>query len=144
MLKKISCVARASLPIDGHSELFQFQEISEAVVHRQLLGLKETKAIGLDNISASLLKCSAQSITYSITKLINLSIRTGKFPGIWKCSKVTALLKSGDRKKSNKLYRPISILPTLSKILERIIHCQLYKYLDSNNVLSNMQFWFSF
>ena len=103
MLKKKSCVARASLPIDGHSELFQFQEISEAVVHKQLLGLKATKAIGLDNISASLLKCSAQSITYSITKLINLSIRTGKFPGIWKCSKVTALLKSGDRKKSNKL-----------------------------------------
>ena len=32
--KKISCVARASLPIDGHSELFQFQEISEAVVHK--------------------------------------------------------------------------------------------------------------
>ena len=86
MLKKISCVARASLPIDGHSELFQFQEISEAVVHKQLLGLKATIAIRLDNISASLLKCSAQSTTYSITKLINLSIRTGEFPGIWKCS----------------------------------------------------------
>ena len=141
--EKISCVARASLPIDGHSGLFQFQDINEAVVHKQLLGLKATKSIGLDNISARLLKCSAQSITYSITKLINLYIRTGKFQDIRKFAKVTALLKSGDRTNQTN-HHPISILPTLSKILESVIHCQLYEYLDSNNLLSNVQFWFSF
>ena len=131
--EKISCIARASLPVNDHSRLFQSQEISESVAHKQLPALKANKAIGLDNVHARLLKCSAQSITYSITKLINLSLRTGKFQGILKCFKVTALLKSGDRTNQTN-YRPISILPTLSKILERVIHCQLYEYLDSNNL----------
>ena len=116
--EKIPCIARTSLPIDGHSGLFQSQEVSESVVNKQLLALKANKAIGLDNIRAKLLKYSAQSITYSITKLINLLIRTVKFQEIWKCSKVTALLKSGDRTNPTN-YRPISILPTLSKILKK-------------------------
>lgn len=46
------------------------------------------KVIGLDNVSAMLLKCGAQLITYSITKFINLPIRTGKFPRIGKCCEV--------------------------------------------------------
>ena len=95
----------------------------------------------MDNISARLLKCGAQSISHSITKLFNLSIRSGKFPGIWKCSKVSALFKSGDRTNATN-YRPISILPTLSKILERVLHSQLHEYLNSTNLLSNNQFGF--
>ena len=138
---KITSVARTSLPIARLSGSFQLKEISEAVVLEQLLSLKVNKAIGLDNISARLLKCGAQSISLSITKLINLSIRSGKFPGIWKCSKVTALFKSGDRTNATN-YRPISILPTLSKILERVIHSQLYEHLASNSLLSNKQFGF--
>ena len=129
------------MPIARLSGSFQLKEISEAVVLEQLFSLKVNKAIGLDNISARLLKCGAQSISHSITKLINLSIRSGKFPGIWKCSKVTALFKSGDRTNATN-YRPISILPTLSKILERVIHSQLYEHLASNNLLSNKQLGF--
>ena len=82
-----------------------------------------------------------QSISHSITELLNLSIHSGKFPGIWKCSKVSALFKSGDRTNATN-YRPISILPTLSKILERVVHSQLHEYLNSNNLLSNNQFGF--
>ena len=85
---------------------------------QRLLALKTNKAIGLDKISARLLKNSAHTIALSVTKLLNLSIKTGKFPKLWKCSKITALFKSGDRKNASN-YRPISILPTLSKILDR-------------------------
>ena len=52
---------------------------------------------------------------------------------------MAALFKSGDRTNATN-YRPISILPTLSKILERVVHSQLYEYLNSNNLLSNNQF----
>ena len=114
---KIRPVAPVSMSVANHSGSFQLKETSEAVVLKQLQSLKTNKAIGLDNISARLLKCGAQSISHSITKLFNLSIRSGKFPGIWKCSKVSALFKSGDRTNATN-YRPISILPTLSKILE--------------------------
>ena len=77
---------------------------------QRLLALKTNKAIGLDKISARLLKNSAHTIALSVTKLLNLSIKTGKFPKLWKCSKITALFKSGDRTNASN-YRPISILP---------------------------------
>ena len=88
-----------------------------------------------------LLKYGARSLCSSVTKLLNLSIRSKKFPGIWKCSKVAALFQSGDRTSTDN-YRPISILPTLSKTLERVVHSQLYKHLKSNNLLSSMQYSF--
>lgn len=121
--------------------VFYLNEIDEETVLKLLLSLKTNKAIGLDNISARLLKCGAHEICPSVTKLLNLSIRSGKFPAIWKCSKVAALFKSGERTNATN-YRPISILPTLSKILEKVVHFQFYQYLKLHNVLSNKQFGF--
>ena len=116
-------------------------ELEESFVLQQLTTLKANKPIGLDKISARLLKSSANTITPSVTTLLNLSIRTGKFPKLWKCSKITALFKSGDRTNASN-YRPISILPTLSKILEKAVHSQLYQYLVTNNLLTRKQFGF--
>ena len=107
---------------------FELNELDESTVLLQLLSLKPNKAIGLDKISARLLKCAAHSICCSITRLLNLSIQSGKFPEIWKCSKVSALFKSGNRTNPSN-YRLISILPTLSKILEKAVRSQLYEYL---------------
>ena len=120
---------------------FQLTELEESIVLQQLTSLKTNKAIGLDKISARLLKSSANTITPSITKLLNRSILSGKFPKLWKCSKITALFKSGDRSNASN-YRPISILPTLSKILEKAVHSQLYQYLVINNLLTRKQFGF--
>ena len=102
---------------------------------------KINKAIGLDNISARLSKCGTRGICPSITKLLNISIRTGNFPEIWKCSKVPALFKTGDRTNASN-YRPISILPTMSTILEKVVHSQSYDFLNSNNLISSKQFGF--
>ena len=87
---------------------FQLAELEESFVLQQLLFLKTNKAIGVDKISARLLKNSVHTITLSVTRLLNLSIKTGKFPKLWKCSKITALLKSGDRTNASN-YRPVSI-----------------------------------
>ena len=108
---------------------------------QRLLALKTNKAIGLEQISARLLKNSGHTIALSVTKLLNLSIKTGKFPKLWKCSKITALFKSGDRTNASN-YRPISILPTLSKILEKAVRAQLYQFLVANKLLSGKQFGF--
>ena len=95
----------------------QLTELEELFVLQQLASLKANKAIGLEKNSARLFKSSANTITPSITKLLNLSIniRSDKFPNLWKCSKIAALFKSGDRTHASN-YRPISILPTISKI----------------------------
>ena len=108
---------------------------------QHLLSLKTNKAIGLDSISARPLKYGARAICRSVTNLLNLSISSGKFPDVWKCSKVTALFKCGDRSNPTN-YRPISILPTLSKIMEKVVHSQFYEFLNSHDLLSSKQFGF--
>ena len=76
-------------------------------------------------------------ISHQITKSIDSHI-----PKIWKCSKVTALFKSGDQTNASN-YRLISILPSLkSKILERAVHFQLYDYLNTINLLTDKQVGF--
>ena len=115
--------------------------IRNILIKAKLNSLKTNKAIGLDNISARLLKDSADVITTSLTKLYNRSLATSIFPAVWKCGKVTALFKSGDHCNANN-YRPITILPTASKILERAVHSQVYSYLLRENILTPKQFGF--
>ena len=120
---------------------FELRTVRHSFVLRQICALKRNKAIGLDRISARLLKCASRTITPSITKLLNLSIATNEFPNIWKCAKVTALFKAGNRTSPSD-YHPISILPTLSKILERAVHNQFYQYLNQHNLLDEKLFGF--
>ena len=78
------------------------------------------KATGLDRIPACLLKDSAAVITQSITFLVNLSLSTGIVPDEWKQARVVPLHKSGGREVMDN-YRPISILPVISKIAEKAV-----------------------
>ena len=86
--------------------------------------LKSNKAVRLNKLSACLLKDACDVIAPILTGLINKSFTDGVFPEVWKCAKVTALFKDGDKSLKDN-YRPISILPTISKIIERSAHIQL-------------------
>ena len=103
--------------------------------------MKANKAIGLDKISARLLRDAAWVIAPSLTYIINSSLKLGKFPSHWKCAKVTALFKQGDRTIMDN-YRPISVLPTVSKVIEKAAHIQLYAFLESHHLLVTNQFGF--
>ena len=103
-----------------------------------MLKLSKKKAIGLDGISSQFIKISAPVIVASITEILNCSILTGIFPDEWKAARVTPVFKSGSPSDVNN-YRPISIIPMIAKIFEKIIYDQLYKYLSVNNLLSNCQ-----
>ena len=109
----------------------------------QLKHLKANKAtcIGLDGISACLLKEAAIVITPVLTRIFNRSLNCSAFPCIWKLGKVSALFKSGNRCDPNN-YRPITVLPTVSKILEKAVHSQVYEHLQKNKILSPKQFGF--
>ena len=68
------------------------------------------------------------------------SIRSGIFPQEWKCAKVIPLFKEGNHSDLNNInYRPISIVPIVAKVLERIIYDQVYGYLTENNLISSQQ-----
>ena len=80
--------------------------------------LNASKATGLDNIGPKILKISANSIDPSLVYIISKSVISGSFPSMWKEAKVKSLFKTGDKDDINK-YRPISILPTISKLIEK-------------------------
>ena len=77
-------------------------------------------------------------MAYPLTVLFNLSVQQCKIPGEWKKAKVTPLYKSG-AKSDPKNFRPISVLPVVSKVYERLIHNQLASYFDENNLLCRFQ-----
>ena len=91
----------------------------------------------MDRIPACLLKDSADIVVKPVTFIINTSLRTAKVPCDWK-SAVIPLFKKGKADEMDS-YRPISILPVLSKVVEQAVHIQMYGYLQQNKILSLYQ-----
>ena len=117
---------------------FRFTSVSTNFTIEFLRKLKVRKASGLDQIPARLMRDAAAEICNPLTKIINVSLETGYFPREWKVARVVPLFKSGKITDLDN-YRPISILPVASKILERAVHTQLYKYLTACHYLSPYQ-----
>ena len=120
---------------------FLFKEVHESQIYKDLRNLNRKKATGFDNFPPGLLKDAASVIANPLTFIINLSLRSGTVPADWKEAKVLPLFKSGSSAEIDN-YRPISLLPILSKILEKLVYNQLVSYLESNNLLSDHQFGF--
>jgi hypothetical protein len=70
-----------------------------------------------------------------------MSIDLDQFPSEWKAARVIPLFKKGQRSLLDN-YRPISILPVVSKLMERILYDQMFEYLNRENLLSKHQFGF--
>ena len=94
-----------------------------------------TKATGYDDIPPKLLQLGATELAPTIKNLINQSIEKCRFPTALKKSELSSLYKSKDNLITD-YYRPLSILPSLSKIFERIFNQQLYDYFK--HILSDL------
>ena len=70
-----------------------------------------------------------------------MSFTNGIFPTDWKRSKLIPTYKSG-KKHCIENYRPVSVIPTISKVIEKLVHRQLSDYLERNNLLNDCQFGF--
>ena len=97
--------------------------------------LSRQEATGIDNLPPGLLKDCGSIISKPLCHIINLSIRSGKFPSSWKAAKVTPIFKSGSRSLSEN-YRLISVLPIVSKLLEKAAQQALKDYFENENLLS--------
>ena len=106
-----------------------------------LHNLNPAKSTGLDGVSANMLKSTATSIAASLTKLFNMSIATGCFPKDWKPARITPIFKSSDSSLP-KNYRSISILPIVSKLLERHVHSLVFRHLLESHPISPFQWGF--
>ena len=126
---------KSKIPIDTE---FIISPTNETFVRKFLSLLNTNKSTGIDNIGPKILKISANVITPSLTIIVNKSITSGEFPDSWKEAKVKPLFKSGTKSDVNN-YRPISILPTISKLIEKWVNNQFLEYLNTFDLLHKSQ-----
>ena len=97
-----------------------------------------SKAAGIDKISGRFLKDGVNILAKPIAKICNISISSGLFPSDCKIAKLKPLYKKGS-KTNPENFRPISLLPLISKVIETIVYDQVEDYLLQNNILYNYQ-----
>ena len=117
---------------------FHSTPVTALEVQKSLEALNSQKATCFDDIQAKLLKIAAPAISESLCFLLNFSLTSGKVPSDWKKAQISAIFKKGSKLDPGN-YRPISVLPVISKLLERIVHTQLYTYLNDTGLLAAEQ-----
>ena len=126
-------------PVDPPPPTLSNITVTEDEVLRVLNSIDPNKSTGSDNIPPKLLKMTAIIIKSPLTKLFNMSLSQGIFPTSWKEANVLPIFKKKGSTSDPTNYRPISLLPCLSKILEKIVFKRIYQHITENNILSERQ-----
>lgn len=116
-------------------------QVDEQEIELLIMGLRRDSSVGWDGISSRILQTSSQIFIPVVTYICQLALSTGVFPTAFKKAVVTPVFKSGDEDGITN-YRPISVLTTLSKILEKVLNKRLVDYLESKNIIAPNQFGF--
>ena len=121
---------------------FTFKLIGEDFVRKLIDDLDSKNSTGCDGLSNTLLKAIKLNLVEPITLIVNQMLTTGIFPDKLKNSKShIPLFKKGDKSMFSN-YRPISLLPSISKLFEKVIYQQLYKYFEDSNLFYQSQYGF--
>ncbi len=116
-------------------ELQMLELIDVAILVRDM---KPSTSCGVDGLTSCILKACGPWIFPVLQHLFNCSILTRTFPACWKTAYITPLYKDG-KKSDPSNYRPISVLPCIGKLMERIVHSQLYQYCIDRHILTECQ-----
>ena len=127
--------------VKHHSSLF-LRPTNDRQVTNIIKLLKPKTSCGHDSISPKILKKLYAGIITPCVHIINLSLATGKIPDAMKLAKVVPIYKNSGPTEIMKNYRPVSLLPVLSKVLERIVYNQLFEYLVKHALLHPSQYGF--
>ena len=130
--------------ISSTDTTFQIQKINPATVSMLINSLSNKTSSGTDGISNKLLKFVSVPLLEPLQKLINISIQSGIVPQQLKQAKVLPIYKGADAgsKHLYSNYRPIAILNTIGKVLEKAVECQLRQYFSSNDLFYAGQYGF--
>jgi len=120
---------------------FSDQPITTDEIISGIDSLEDKRTPDMSGISTSIIKKIKHSITTPLLHIFSLSLSTGKVPCKLKTAKIVPIFKSGNCLDIAN-YRPISLLSSFSKILEKLVHKRLYSYLDTNNLITSQQFGF--
>lgn len=119
------------------TDTFRLQTVHENEVAKHIFAIK-SNAKGCDSIDMNMIVLTLPRTLNIITAIINRSILTSSFPSIWKCAVIRPIPKNNTPNDIKDL-RPISLLPYLSKLLERVVYGQLQRYCERNNILPSLQ-----
>ena len=114
-------------------ERFVFNSVEQTQIEKEICQLNSKKSAGPDNIPPKVIKDSIKVLTPPLTKLFNTSVDENIFPSDLKFANISPIYKKDDSTKKEN-YRPISILPSISKIFERLLFQQITFYVS--NLLS--------
>lgn len=106
--------------------------------------MKSASAAGLDGISTKVVQKLTQKLSPAMVHLIEIIFNSGHYPAAFKIAMVTPIHKGGSKSKADN-YRPISVLPVLNKIVERVIYKRIVEFVEpiaSKSLLYNFQFGF--
>lgn len=119
------------------SNSFTFEPVSDGMVRKIILSIS-SKAVGHDGIGRDLIIPILDQILPIITHILNFSLSSGQFPTAWKQAFIIPIPKNSNPSDFSH-YRPISILPFLSKVLERVVQYQMLRFLRSHQLLNPFQ-----
>ena len=117
------------------------KETTETEIFEIISGLKTKNSEDENGISIRLLKLLNSTIAGPIAQLINRCIHLRCFPSILKTAKVIPLYKDGSKSDCSN-YRPISLLPTIGKLYERVLNAQILDFFNKHDIISHRQFGF--
>jgi len=115
--------------------------VTETEVIKTIMGLKNKSSPGWDGLKTEVIKYVVNIIAKPIVHVINLSLENGIVPDEIKIARVVPIFKSGDVKELTN-YRPVSVLPCLSKLFERVVYNRLLEFIETHRILSECQFGF--
>ena len=122
-----------------HRLLDCFQKVEESTVLELLQSIDDRKSAGSDGLPGCILKNYAKDLTPSVTQLINASFTSSELPTPLKLATVSPIFKNGDPSLATQ-YRPILLLPLVSKLLEKVVARQLRSYLEEFSIIPKEQF----
>ena len=131
-----------TLPVMKHAESFFFFPCDSQEIQSIIRLMRPKLSHGYDNISPKLLKSSYLALLDPLTHVINISLKYGTVPDAMKKARVIPIFKNNGSNRIMKNYRPVSLLPVFSKILERIVYNRLFKYLNKHILLAISQYGF--
>ena len=128
------------LPPSNPSSMFM-TPANIAEIKRIIYELKPKLSAGIDQIPPLVLRYFPDNALHALSYIFNQSLCQGKFISMFKQAKIIPVFKKG--KSKNVLnYRPISLLPSLSKILEKVVYTRVHSFINMNDNLFHQQFGF--
>ena len=126
---------------NGPKNVTVLEQVSQDEVFLALRKLTPKRGLDAHGVSSFLLKELRHELAHPLTSVFNACLREERWPASFKLARVVPIPKKGNQNTINN-YRPISLLPAVSKVLEKIVHKKMQEHMEARNLLSESQFGF--